>query len=70
MVFAAVALHDGKTATEAELIAFCREKIADYKAPRGVTVWDGALPLSPTNKIDKKAIRETVLTTLSTGKSA
>jgi acyl-CoA synthetase (AMP-forming)/AMP-acid ligase II len=61
MVYAAVALHDGKSATEDELIAHCRAKIADYKAPRGVTTWDGPLPLSPTNKIDKRAIRDTVL---------
>ena len=61
MVYAVVALHDGKSVTEADLIAFCREKIADYKAPRGVTIWDGPLPLSPTNKLDKKAMRETVL---------
>ena len=57
MVFAVVALHEGRTVSEAELIAFCRERIADYKAPRGVRVWDGALPLSATNKIDKTAIK-------------
>ena len=57
MVFAVVSLHEGKTVSEADLIAFCREKIADYKAPRGVRFWDGPLPLSATNKIDKNAIK-------------
>lgn len=61
MVFAAVTLHDGKTATTEQLIAHCRSKIADFKCPRGMIIWDGPLPLSPTNKIDKRAIRETVL---------
>jgi acyl-CoA synthetase (AMP-forming)/AMP-acid ligase II len=63
MVYAAVALHDGKTATEAELIAFCRERIAHYKAPRGMTIWQGPLPLSATNKLDKKTIKAHVLET-------
>ncbi|WP_375688307.1 class I adenylate-forming enzyme family protein [Pseudooceanicola sp. LIPI14-2-Ac024] len=61
MVYAVVALHDGKSATSEELIAFCREKIADYKSPRGVTIWDGPLPLSATNKIDKQALKKALL---------
>lgn len=58
MVFAAVSLHDGKTATIEELTEFCRDRIAHYKAPRGMVIWDGALPLSATNKIDKNAIKK------------
>lgn len=58
---AVVALHDGASADETDLIAHCRELIAHYKAPRGITIWDGALPLSPTNKIDKNAIRRALL---------
>jgi acyl-CoA synthetase (AMP-forming)/AMP-acid ligase II len=64
MVYAAVALHDGKTATEAELIAFCRDRIAHYKAPRGMTIWQGQLPLSATNKLDKMTIKAQVLQSL------
>jgi len=64
VVHGIVTLHEGRTASEEDLIAFCREKIAHYKAPRGVTIWDGPLPLSPTNKINKKAIRARVLETL------
>ena len=60
-VHAVVALHDGASADETDLIAHCRELIAHYKAPRGITIWDGALPLSPTNKIDKNAIRRALL---------
>lgn len=61
MVYAAVATREGQTTTAEELIAFCREKIAHYKAPRGVVFWDGPLPLSPTNKIDKAAIKAAVM---------
>ncbi|OWU85917.1 acyl-CoA synthase [Oceanicola sp. 22II-s10i] len=70
MVYAAVALHPGKSVTEAELIAFCRAKIADYKAPRGVTFWEGALPLSATNKIEKSTIRAQVLAARNKGDAA
>ena len=56
-VHAVVALHAGKDAGAEALIAFAREHIAHYKAPRGVTIWDGPLPLSPTNKIDKNALK-------------
>ncbi|MBY6092214.1 long-chain-fatty-acid--CoA ligase [Maritimibacter alkaliphilus] len=60
-VHAVVALHPGKSASPDELIAHCREWIAHYKAPRGVTIWDGPLPLSPTNKIDKGALKSELL---------
>ena len=61
MVYAVVALHTGKSATIEDLTAFCRDRIAHYKAPRGMSIWDGALPLSATNKIDKNAIKALVL---------
>lgn len=48
-------------ASPEELIAYSREKIAHYKAPKVVHVWDGALPLSPANKIDKLAIKAALL---------
>lgn len=60
-VHAVVALHEGQSAGADELIAFCRDRIAHFKAPRGVTFWDGSLPLSATNKIDKTAIRAAIL---------
>jgi acyl-CoA synthetase (AMP-forming)/AMP-acid ligase II len=70
MVHAVVALHEGQSAEEHDLIAFCRSRIADFKSPRGVTIWDGALPLSPTNKIDKKTIRAMVLSAREEGGQA
>ncbi|MBX2839939.1 MAG: long-chain-fatty-acid--CoA ligase [Gammaproteobacteria bacterium] len=61
MVFAAVTLKQNKTATEQELIDFCREKIAHYKAPKRIKFWPGSLPLAATNKVDKPAIKAFVL---------
>jgi fatty-acyl-CoA synthase len=51
-----VALRDGASATEEELIAFCRERMARYKAPRSVIF--GPLPKTSTGKIQKNVLRE------------
>ena len=56
-VCAAVVLRPGAAATEAELIAFCRERIAHYKAPKQVRFLD-ALPRTGSGKITKKALRD------------
>jgi acyl-CoA synthetase (AMP-forming)/AMP-acid ligase II len=44
-------------ATEAELIAFARERLAAYKCPKSVDVKD-ELPRNPTGKILKKDLRK------------
>ena len=36
-VHAVVVLHEGATLGEAELLAWCRDRIAGYKRPRAVT---------------------------------
>lgn len=59
-VVAVVALHEGAQATVDDLTAYCREKIAGYKVPKMIRIWDGPLPLSHTNKIDKQKIRKTM----------
>jgi fatty-acyl-CoA synthase len=51
-----VTLKPGAAASEAEIIAFCRERMAHYKAPR--TVVFGPLPKTSTGKIQKFALRE------------
>lgn len=50
-----VELRDGQTATEAEVITFCRAQIAHFKAPK--TVVFGALPKTATGKIQKFILR-------------
>jgi fatty-acyl-CoA synthase len=46
----------GARAEAAELIAFCRERIAHYKAPRHVEF--GELPKTSTGKVQKYVLRE------------
>jgi len=47
----------GATVSEAELIAFVRERIAHYKAPRSVE-FRTALPRSGVQKVLRRALRE------------
>ena len=54
-IAAAVSLWPGASATVDEIIAFCREHLADNKAPRTLVVMD-ALPLNPNGKILKKEL--------------
>ncbi len=51
-----VTLKDGAEATAADLIAFCRDRLAHYKAPR--TVVFRPLPKTSTGKIQKYVLRE------------
>jgi fatty-acyl-CoA synthase len=51
-----VSLRDGERATPEEIIAFCRDKLAHYKAPRSVVF--GPLPKTSTGKIQKFVLRE------------
>ncbi|MBK8063339.1 MAG: acyl-CoA synthetase [Betaproteobacteria bacterium] len=51
-----IELKAGASATEAEIIAFCREHMAHFKAPRRVVF--GALPKTSTGKIQKFQLRQ------------
>jgi fatty-acyl-CoA synthase len=52
-----VVLRDGETASEDEIIAFARERLAHFKAPRGVT-FVTELPKTATGKIQKFVLRD------------
>jgi long-chain acyl-CoA synthetase len=54
-VKAFVTFKPGKSATEEELIAYCKERMAAYKYPRSVEVRD-ALPLTAAGKIAKREL--------------
>jgi len=56
-VKAVVQLRAGATATENELIAFCAERLADYKKPRSID-FVGELPRDAAGKLLKRMIRE------------
>jgi fatty-acyl-CoA synthase len=55
--YAFVVLRDGGDATEAELIAFTRDRLAHFKAPHGVT-FVAELPKTATGKIQKFVLRD------------
>lgn len=55
-VKAVVSFHPDQSATEAELIGYCREHLAHFKCPRSVDIVE-ALPRNPTGKILKRDLR-------------
>ena len=55
--YAYVVLKAGATATEAELIKLCRDRLAHFKAPHGVT-FVTELPKTATGKIQKYVLRK------------
>ena len=57
-VHAVVMRKPGAEATEEDIIAFCKERIAGYKCPRSVKIQDEMLPLSGAGKILKRELRK------------
>jgi len=51
-----VSLRPGQNVSEAELIAFCRERLAHFKCPKAIEFGD--LPKTSTGKIQKFRLRE------------
>lgn len=56
-VHAEIVLKEGVTATTIDLIDYCKERLAKYKAPKSMEIVR-ALPKSPQGKILKREIRE------------
>ncbi|MHB8772327.1 MAG: long-chain-fatty-acid--CoA ligase [Syntrophales bacterium] len=56
-VKAVVVLKPGREATEEKIIAFCKERIARYKAPKSIDFVPG-LPKTGSGKIEKKKLRD------------
>jgi fatty-acyl-CoA synthase len=57
-VTAAVVLKENETATDREIIEFCKKYQASYKAPKSIIFLD-ELPKTGSGKITKKILRET-----------
>lgn len=55
-VKAFVVLRQGANASEEELIAYCKERLASYKKPKFVEFSD-ALPKNPSNKVLRRELR-------------
>ena len=58
-VGACVVLRPGRSAAEQDLIAFCRDRLAPYKAPVKVC-FAPALPVSPTGKLLRREVRRMI----------
>ncbi len=56
-VAACVVLRPDMTATDAEIIAYCRERLADFKRPKQVHVTT-AIPRTATGKIQRRVVAE------------
>jgi acyl-CoA synthetase (AMP-forming)/AMP-acid ligase II len=58
-IMAVVILKDGKTATEKDIIDFCRDKMAGYKRPKSVTfIPPEEMPRTATGKILHRILRD------------
>ncbi|MFB2921273.1 class I adenylate-forming enzyme family protein [Aerosakkonema funiforme] len=57
VIYANVRLLAGESITEAELMTFCRERMANYKVPHKIELVD-SLPKNATGKILKTVLRE------------
>jgi acyl-CoA synthetase (AMP-forming)/AMP-acid ligase II len=56
---AAVELREGSATSENELLEWCRQNLAAYKAPRRIWVLEaGGLPLNHTGKVLRRELRE------------
>ena len=60
IVKAVVVLHPGRTANEADIVDFCRDKLANYEKPKSIDFVQ-ELPHGATGKIDKLALRKSYL---------
>ena len=57
IIKAYIVLKEGETLTKTDVIAFCREKLANYKVPKQVEFRDD-LPKSIVGKVLRRVIRE------------
>jgi acyl-CoA synthetase (AMP-forming)/AMP-acid ligase II len=56
-VHAVIVLREGEPVTDADIMGFCKERLARYKAPKSVE-FVTALPKNPQGKILKRELRE------------
>ena len=57
-VHAVIILHEGGSATESEIIDWCKDRIAGYKRPRSVSfIREDEMPRTATGKILHRVLR-------------
>lgn len=56
---AVVVLHEAQQADAAELLAWCRERLAGYKCPRSIAfIADSEMPRTATGKVLHRVLRQ------------
>lgn len=65
-VFAFVVLKPGATATESEIIEYCRANLAVFKAPKRIAIRD-SLPKNNTGKVLRRELRDEAATIVTQG---
>jgi acyl-CoA synthetase (AMP-forming)/AMP-acid ligase II len=53
----AAAVVVGTTTTEAELLAYCRERLADFKRPKQIFITE-TIPRTATGKIQRRLVAQ------------
>jgi acyl-CoA synthetase (AMP-forming)/AMP-acid ligase II len=56
-VAAAVVLREGQAAKESEILAFCRERLADFKRPKQIFITE-TIPRTATGKIQRRVVAQ------------
>ena len=56
-VQAVVVVREGHTVTEEELIKHCKDRLAGYKCPKKIEIWE-QLPKTPIGKIIRKDVKK------------
>ena len=56
-VAAAVVLREGASATESDILAYCRERLADFKRPKQIFITE-AIPRTATGKIQRRVVAQ------------
>jgi acyl-CoA synthetase (AMP-forming)/AMP-acid ligase II len=58
-VHAVIVLHEGATATAADVLEWCRDKMAGYKRPRSISFMaEAEMPRTATGKIQHRVLRD------------
>jgi len=59
-VAAAVVLHQANSIGEAELVKYCRERLAEFKCPKKIYIIE-SIPTTATGKVRRREVAEAIL---------
>jgi len=59
-VAAAVVLHQPNSVTEADLIGYCRERLAEFKCPKKIYIIE-SIPTTATGKVRRREVADAIM---------